>query len=70
VKVIIHIFMVLILLWITQIYYNICRVIIVWNIANFSDNVTYSNVNYSDKTYNKNAHTYQYSAIEVSQQGK
>ena len=69
-KVIIHIFMVLILLWIPQIYYNICRVIIVWNIANFSDNVTYSNVNYSDKIDNKNAHTYQYSAIEVSQQGK
>jgi len=62
--------MVLILLWVTQIYYNICRGIIVWNIAYFSDNVTYNNANYSDKTDNKNAHTYQYSPIEVSQQGK
>jgi hypothetical protein len=53
VKVIIHIFMVLILLWIAQIYYNICRVIIVQNIANFSDNVTYNNANYSDKTDKK-----------------
>lgn len=69
-KVIIHIFMVLILLWITQIYYNICRVIIVQNIANFSDDVTYNNANYIDKTDNKNAHTYQYSTTEVSQQGK
>lgn len=67
-NVIIHIFMVLILLWIKQIYCNICRVIIMQNIANFSDNVTYTN--YSDKTDNKNAHTYQYSAIVVSQQGK
>lgn len=67
-KEIIHIFMDLIFLWINQIYYNMCRVIIVRNIANFSDNVTYAN--YSDKTDNKNAHTYQYSAIEVSQQGK
>jgi hypothetical protein len=69
VKVIIHIFIVLILLWIAQIYYNICRVIIVQNIANFSDNVTYNNANYSDKT-DKNSHAYQYSTIEVSQQGK
>lgn len=38
-KVNIHIFMVLILLCITQIYYNIFRVIIVQNIANFGDNV-------------------------------
>jgi len=40
VKVNIHIFVVLILLCVIQIYYSIFRVIIVQNIANFSDNVT------------------------------
>ena len=36
----IHIFVILILLCVIQIYYSIFRVIIVQNIANFSDNVT------------------------------
>lgn len=43
VKVIINIFIVLILLLITLIYYNIFRMIIVQNITDFIDNVTYTN---------------------------